>query len=88
MPKVKYEDHFKKPSHHRTNCRGVGKFGLPSNSWINAIVKSRQMSNPKNCHKGVGILSASSFGITASNWAVSPQSPPSSKSQCGTRWEM
>ena len=68
-------DHYRQPSSNRTNLRGVGKFGLPSQSWINTVIKAKQMALPAN-HKGVGVLSASAHGNTASSWAVSPQSPP------------
>ena len=71
-----YPDHYFQPSSRRTSCRGVGKFGRPSLSWINAIVKAKQMSEPSKCCRGVGVLSASAHGNMASSWAVSPQSPP------------
>lgn len=70
------KDHHFQPSSRRTACRGVGKFGIPSPSWINAIVKAKQMSKPSKCCRGVGVLSASAFGNMASSWSCSPQSPP------------
>jgi hypothetical protein len=69
-------DHHFQPSSKRTACRGVGKFGIPSLSWINSIIKAKQMSKPRKCHRGVGVLSASAYGNMASDWSCLPQSPP------------
>ena len=73
-PPVK--DHYRQPSSKRTCVRGVGKFGQPSLSWINSVIKAKQMSKPSKCHRGVGVLSASTNGKMPSSWAVSQQSPP------------
>ena len=73
-PPVK--DHYRQPSSKRTCLRGVGKFGLPSQSWINTIVKAKQKSKASKCHQGFGIMSSSTHGNTASSWSESPQSPP------------
>lgn len=69
-------DHFRQPSSNRTQLRGNGKFNTPSQSWINSVVKAKQMSKPSKCHRGVGVLSASTHGNMASDWSCSPQSPP------------
>lgn len=71
-----YTDHYRQPSSKRTCLRGVGKFGLPSRSWINTIIKAKQKSMPSKTHQGFGIMSSSTHGNTASSWSESPQSPP------------
>ena len=70
-----YKDHYRQLSSKRTSLRGVGKFGLPSLSWINTIIKARQMSKPKN-HKGIGVGLTCGFGNAPSSWACPPFAPP------------
>ena len=72
-----HPDHYRQPSSNRTCLRGVGKFGIPSKSWINTVIKARQKATPCKCHRGIGIMSSSTYGNTASSWSESPQSPPS-----------
>ena len=69
-------DHYRQESSKRTQCRGVGKFGFPSRSWIETVVKAKQMVKPSKCYRSVGVLSASSHGNMPSNWSCSQQSPP------------
>ena len=42
LPMATHKDHYRQPSANRTCCRGSGKFGIPSESYLASQIVSKQ----------------------------------------------